>query len=164
MSGDVPPGYLPLPLGTDDFNAVLGPFYGAAFEDGIRLGVRLAARHLNVFGTAHGGAIAGIADMQGLLVQQISGYSNRLTPTVSLSVDYIGPSAAGEWLDFRPKLLHATRSLLFSETKVHSDGRLVARSSAIFKIGPIADRPFATLGRFFAERFPGSVPDLVARA
>jgi len=164
MGDDVPAGYQPLPLGAEDFNAVLGPFYGAAFDDGIRLGVRLTARHLNVFGTAHGGAIAAIADMQGLLVQQISGYTNRLTPTVSLTVDYIGPSAKGEWLDFRPTLLHATGSMLFSETKVHSNGRLVARSSAIFKIGPIADRPFATLGRFFAERFPGSVPDLVDRA
>lgn len=156
----VPPGYLLLPTGGH-FHAQIGPFYGVAFKDGIRMGIRLAEKHLNPFGTAHGGAIAAFADMQGMLAQQLSGYVTHSTPTISLSVDYIGRSEAGEWMDFRPTLLRATRSLLFTETKIHSDDRLVARSSAVFKIGERTDVAFATLGRFFADNFPGSVPEPV---
>ena len=153
----IPPGYVPMPLGPD-FNSILGPFYGGVFEAGLRMGTRLDARHLNALGTAHGGAVAAIADMQGLLVQQIAGYTDRVTPTVSLSIDFIGRSQADDWLDIRPRLLKATRSLLFCESHLFANDELIARSSAVFKIGPVTSVPWATLGTFFADRFPGSVP------
>jgi uncharacterized protein (TIGR00369 family) len=154
----VPNGYIPLPLGPD-FNGHLGPFYGAAFPDGIRLGTRLLEHHLNAFGTAHGGAIAAIADLTGLLVQQMSGHTDRATLTVSLTIQYLDRSFHGEWMNLRPTLLGATKSLLFTKSGVYADDRLVAQSTAIFRIGSVTKVPFATLGHFFADNFPGSVPE-----
>jgi len=158
MAQAVPDGYVPLPVGQD-FNAVIGPLYGASFPEGIRLGVRLMYRHLNALGTAHGGVIAAIADLTGLLMQQMSGYTGRMTPTISLNVQYLAPSAVGEWMDLRPTLVRATRTMLFSESGIYADDRLVARSNAIFRIGATTTVPFATLGHFFADTFPGSVPE-----
>jgi len=155
---DVPDGYVPLPLGND-FNGHIGPIYGAAFGTGIRLGLRLTSKHLNALGTAHGGVIAAIADLTGLLVQQISGYTGRMTPTISLNVQYLAASSVGQWMDLRPKLLRATKTMLFSESGIYADDRLVAQSNAIFRIGAATDVPFATLGHFYSCTFPGSVAE-----
>jgi uncharacterized protein (TIGR00369 family) len=102
------------------------------------LGFRAKSQHLNPLGICHGGVIASLADMQALGAQEVAGINDRYTPTINLTVDYLAPTKLGHWVEMRIELLRTTQSLLFSRGLITADGALVARSSAIFRIGASA--------------------------
>ena len=84
----------------------------------------------------HGGALATFIDM----VMPIAMYDHpqlaehrRFLPTVSLQIDYIGATRAGDWLEGEPQVLKVTRSVVLSEGLVHAHDQLVARCSGIYR-------------------------------
>ena len=113
------------------------------------LGMRISPRHLNPQRSCHGGVIATFADMQAYVAQRESGLVNNTTPTVHISIDYLGPVSLGDWLEGDSTLLKATRNLLFCQTIAKVQERLVFRSSGIFKVGPLSSFAGATLNGFF---------------
>ncbi|MDT0508465.1 PaaI family thioesterase [Novosphingobium sp. MMS21-SN21R] len=121
---------------TCDFNTGVGEWsLGGIWLDrqGARLAVRVAQHHCNAFGVMHGGALATFADGQALAVRTYSGGADDHTPTVSLSVDYLGGAPLGSWVVADVTLLRTTRTLLFTQALVTADGKPVARTSAIYR-------------------------------
>ena len=60
----------------------------------------------------------------------------RFLPTISLQIDYLATVPLGAWVQGEGQVLRTTRSLVFAQGLVQADGKLVARVSGIFKIGP----------------------------
>ena len=93
---DAPAGYAPVVL--------RGPFFGGrtvyAGPDGRRdrFAARITGEDCNGLGITHGGVIATLADI--FLVGFIAGQlpADARLVTASLTVDYLGPSRAGDWL------------------------------------------------------------------
>ncbi len=56
--------------------------------------------------------------------------------TVNLSVDYLDGARLGEWMQVTPRVLRASGSTGFVDALITADGRLVARSSAVFRLVP----------------------------
>jgi len=123
--GDAPAGFVKLPMvGPAGFNAVCGPLWVKA--DGERLvgGFRVEARHCNPAGNCHGGMLATFCDVLGTLI----------LPTISLSLDYLAPTANGSWVEARAEIVKVTRGMVFANEIVMADGQPVARAHGIFKI------------------------------
>ena len=134
---NIPEGFKPRRFG-EGFIAANGPLYVKKQERGLLLGFRVEPRHCNPAGICHGGMIATFCDM--LLPISAHHLSDELgehfLPTISLQVDYRGPSPKGAWVQGEAQLLRTTRSLVFMQGTVTADGQNVARASGIFKIGP----------------------------
>lgn len=98
-----------------------------------RLAVRVTEPLCNAYGVMQGGAMATLADVQSLAVRSYSGNEAEHTPTVSLSVDYLGPAPLGSWVIADVTLLRTTRSLIFTQAVITADGAPAARASAIYR-------------------------------
>ncbi len=138
MSADPPEGYAPLALGGE-FTTANGPLFLKHGSDRIWLGFRVEARHTNTAGILHGGMMATFCDM--LLPiggqHQSPALARRFLPTISLQVDYLAPTPPGAWVEGEAQVLRTTASLAFVQGLVSADGTLVARASAVLKIGPL---------------------------
>ncbi len=132
MTSDIPPGYAPhfrkSPV-TDPWE----PLYAKREGDAFSLGLRIAAPHCNARGLLHGGVISALADnAMGLAcVLQMEGTSAL---TVSLSVDFLGVSKLGQWLEVRGLPAKLGRSLAFADARIEADGELIAKAAATFRI------------------------------
>lgn len=137
---DIPPGFRPVELGGG-FLAVNGPLYARWTGSGVQLGFRVEARHVNPLSICHGGMMATFADMLvPCAAMYHEGIERRFLPTISLQVDYLGPSPLGAWVQGEGQVLRTTRSLLFGQGLAYADGQPVLRLSGVFKIGPIYER------------------------
>lgn len=130
----IPDGFRPIRSGSP-FDERFGGVY--CKEDGNRflLGFRVQPHHLNDGGTLHGGAMATLADWQLEGVRPQLGISAEvITPTISLSVEYLAPSTVGTWLECRAELQKRTGRMAFTRAELYADEILVARSSAIYHL------------------------------
>lgn len=127
--------------GGGDFPEMAGPMF-VTYDDldpdePARFGLRVQPHHCNAVDTTHGGMLGTFLDTafaQGLLA------SRRLewnVPTIHLSVDFLGPSGVGDWLESRVKLTHDTRRMAFMAGVILCGDRPVLRGQAIFKIKPL---------------------------
>lgn len=133
----VPDGYVRATHGGP-FAADLGPFFVLRGEAGIRLGLRVARRHCNTAGMAHGGLVASLADL-GLIhavgwARECRGQAKLPMSTVSLTLDYLGPAPEGCWLEIRAEVTRLGGSLGFVEGMITADGERVGRASGVFSI------------------------------
>lgn len=120
-----------------DFIAFNGPLYARLGGDGIVLGFRVEQRHTNPLGICHGGMLATFADMLVPCTAMYEpGRERRFLPTISLQIDYLGPSPLGAWVQGEAQILRTTRNLVFGQGLVHVDGAPALRFSGIFKLGP----------------------------
>lgn len=124
---NVPAGFVAIALAIG-YNAGFGPSYVDAV--GGKVGFRVAERHLNPVGLCHGGAIATFADLQVVAAGQ---YHEGHKPTVSLTIDYVAPAPLGAWVEATVTCIKVTRTLIFTQALITADGKIVARSSAIYR-------------------------------
>lgn len=132
MGDDAPAGFAPH-FKTSGLTAPWEPLYSRRTADAIQIGLRAGPAHANSRGFVHGGLIAALADnAMGLSCgMQLEPGANLVT--VGLSVDFIAAAQQGEWLEIRPAVLKAGRSLAFCTATVHADERLCARANATFR-------------------------------
>ena len=98
---------------------------------------RVRPEHCNAYGSLHGGAMATYADGQAAaVIDYVFDDPAGHTPTVSLSVDYLAPVPVGAWLLAEVTLLKTTRTLIFTQAVMTVEGRVVARSHAIYRNVP----------------------------
>jgi uncharacterized protein (TIGR00369 family) len=122
----------------DLFGDIIGPFYSRLDGGEPMIGLAIGEKHISATGFCHGGVITCLADMQSLPATYVAGIRDRLVPTVNLSVDFISPASLGDWLEMRVEVLKATRRFLFTQALIRtSQGAMIARSSAVFKIGSL---------------------------
>jgi acyl-coenzyme A thioesterase 13 len=131
--GDIPPGYRPLAKWSP-FGLIAGPVYEQRGPDGRVLGFRVSEKHLNLGGVAHGGALATFADI--VLGQFEARDYSTVTVTVRLTVDFIAPARAGDWVEGRVEVTGESGDILFAEAAITCRGRLLARASGVFKALP----------------------------
>jgi acyl-coenzyme A thioesterase PaaI-like protein len=108
------------------------PIYARRSESEICLGFRGAAPHANSRGLIHGGLISALADnAMGLTCGQHLAEISGLV-TVSLSIDFVGSAKIGQWIEIRPELIKAGKSLCFARALVMADDSICARASGVF--------------------------------
>mgnify|MGYP003795647759 FL=1 len=144
LAPEIPEGFAPRRFGSGFIDAN-GPLYVKKAGGVAVLGFRVEPRHCNMMGICHGGMIATFCDM--LLPIAAHALSEELArrflPTISLQVDYLGPSRLGAWVQGEAQLLRRTRALVFMQGLVSADGEPAARVSGVFKIGPGFDDALA---------------------
>lgn len=135
MTAGVPRGFAPIEIGGE-FIGVNGPLFSRHEGAGLEFGFHVEARHTNGMGMCHGGMIATFCDMLLPLTTRslVPGIGNVFLPTISIQVDYLAPASLGAWVQGSAQVLHSTGSLAFAQGLVTADGKLVARTSGIFKI------------------------------
>ena len=134
----VPEGFAPAALGGD-FIRHNGPLYLRRQGARMQMGFRVEPRHCNPAEICHGGMMASFCDMLLPICahHQAQPLAQRFLPTISLQLDYLAPSPLGAWVQGEADVLRTTATLVFVQGLVTADGQPVARTSGIFKIGPV---------------------------
>ena len=131
--GDNPPaGFVMKPLVTevDQFS---GPFYYGEGSETVVLGFRVKPRHLNSAGICHGGVLATFADLQGSALKRHAGLK-IVSPTISLSLDFLSPVQSGDWVEGYPELLKLSGKMLFFQSVLKRGDDIVVRCNGIYKL------------------------------
>lgn len=99
------------------------------------LGVRIAEKHCNARGTAHGGLLMTLAD---IALGHNLAYSEdppaSLT-TVNLSADFAGSAKLGDWLEARVDVQRLGGRLAFANAYLSVGEERIVRASAVFVRG-----------------------------
>ena len=130
---DIPNGFRPIgELRTSPFLEHVGPFYFRQQERNLVLGLRVGEAHANARGTAHGGLLMTMADVA-------LGYQLALAQdpplgatTVSMSADFIGGAAVGEWIESHVEMQQLGSRMAFANAYLTAGDKRVARVSAAF--------------------------------
>lgn len=124
------------------FMEMVGPlFLRIDPEQGPVFGFRVEPRHCNAIGICHGGMIATFADIY--LPTQVRfdpEFDDGYTPTISLTLDFVGMGKVGQWVEGRGRLVRRTGRIIFVEGLVTADGEPILRASGIFRRGKPGER------------------------
>ena len=115
------------------------PLYSKRLPDRIVLGLHARQPHTNSRGLIHGGLIASLADnAMGLSCVQVMAGEGRKPEgglvTVSMATDFIGSAKLGQWVEFDTRYVKTGRTLCFAQAFVTSDGEVIARADARFRV------------------------------
>jgi uncharacterized protein (TIGR00369 family) len=139
MSDDLPapPGFRAIPFDTG-FIGVNGPLWvNIEDEKALKLGFRVEMRHCNPMKIVHGGMMATFIDMlMPFAIMWETKMPGRFLPTVHLSQEFLAPAPLGSWVEGTGQTLRTTKSLVFAQCLVTTDGAPCGRASGIFKLGP----------------------------
>lgn len=136
---DIPSGWIPFDL-EFGFARSFGRIGFRETEDQhLELGFRCTERHLNPMGMCHGGAIAAFADYAALGAQYALGLSRIVTPTITLSVDFLHPILPGQWVAARVDIIRQTRKMCFTQMVARVGDVPVMSSRGIFKLSSRTD-------------------------
>jgi len=139
---DVPAGYRRLNL-PGEFPALIGPFHYRWDDGHLVIGLRVAARHTNARGVAHGGLLAFLSDAQLAVGLTAQVPLERFLPTINLNCDFVAPARLGTWIEGRTTILRTTRNLIFGQCHITgADGQVIVRANGLLKIPPAGDAGF----------------------
>ena len=131
---DPPHGFTPL-FRTSPFLDALGPFYHRRDGRALILGVRIAEKHCNARGTAHGGLLMTLADVAlGYSLAYAEDPPASLT-TANLSADFAGSAKLGDWLEARTDIQKLGGRLAFANAYLSVGDERIVRASAVFVRG-----------------------------
>lgn len=133
---------------SDPYALAAGPWYWRLEDGRMMVGMRIDERHVSIRGVCHGGVIMTMADMMSLPSGYAAGLTDRLVPTMTFTMDFIGPAKNGDWLEMRTDLLKRTTKTLFTQAVIRTrSGDMVARSSATYRILSLPDEHSRILDR-----------------
>jgi uncharacterized protein (TIGR00369 family) len=137
VSGDAPDACWSLLEDSGPFTDHVGPLYlrRANLKDGeiARYGFRVEPVHCNKRGTCHGGMLATFADVaMARGVCFVEGVVPPL-PTISMSLDFMGPAPVGSWVEAQVTLGRLGRSTAFVQTIMTIGDEPILRASAVFR-------------------------------
>ena len=120
------------------FNTHIGNLYAKRGEKGTRdefvMGFRVHAHMCNPAGGLHGGMMMTVADLVGAMGGSTLAGLRKFLPTVNMTFDFVAPARVGDWVEGRPELVRATRSLLFTNIYLTVGETKILRASSICKI------------------------------
>lgn len=138
LPAGVPPGFAPRPV-TGGFLVASGPIYARRDPAGgpTAFGLLVQAQHCNGMDMCHGGMLATFADVAlGLGGFEQAGAKGFFI-TISLTTDFLAPAPLGAWVECRPELVRATRTMVFAQGVFRVPGQgAVLRASGVFRIPP----------------------------
>src|SRR4051794_19250622 len=135
-----PPGFEPL-FRTSPFLETVGPlFYRRDPERGLIIGLRIAGKHANARGIAHGGLLVTLADIA-LGYRTAFGQDPPASLiTANLTADFAGAAKIGDWVEAHVDVQKLGSRLAFANAFLVVDGERIVRASAVFtRAGPLVD-------------------------
>jgi uncharacterized protein (TIGR00369 family) len=105
-------------------------------QDGERfvLTLKVSEQHCNSRGLLHGGVISALADNAMGLSCVVQAQVPFSLVTISMSVDFLSVAPIGSWLEFIATPTKVGRSTCFASVEAVTDGKLVARATAVFQV------------------------------
>lgn len=128
----VPPGWRIVQ--ADGFVAHIGPLL-CANAGGERkvFALQTTDLHSNHIGLVHGGVLTSLLD-QAIAIVAWNAADRQPVVTIQMDTRFLAAVRAGELLEVRPRIRHATRSLMFVDADLTCGSTTVAVASAIMKI------------------------------
>ncbi|HVY86967.1 MAG TPA: PaaI family thioesterase [Caulobacterales bacterium] len=120
------------------FEAITGPFFTSSKdlgpEEPFRIGFRVEPKHCNASLACHGGMIATFVDMALGLAMRAATKLEGPSPTMSMTIDFLGGAVAGDWIESRARMIHATYRTAFCDVVAIGPNGPVARANGIFRL------------------------------
>jgi acyl-coenzyme A thioesterase PaaI-like protein len=118
---------------TSGFLDLIGPLWHRAMNGDHEYAILAQDKHHNRRALVQGGVLMTLADRaSGMIARLVSG--RPTLATVQMDVHFIDAGKIGELLIARPRVVRATRSLIFTTTEVTAGERCVATASGVFKV------------------------------
>jgi acyl-coenzyme A thioesterase PaaI-like protein len=115
------------------FIALIGPLWHRVVDAAHEYALMTEDKHHNRRGVVQGGVLMTFADRScGMTARFVSGSPSLAT--VQFDTQFVDAAKIGELLVSRPRMVRATRSLIFMTTEVSAGERCVAMASGVFKV------------------------------
>jgi acyl-coenzyme A thioesterase 13 len=130
---DVPEGFTPL-FRSSPFLNIIGPVYGKGEGADLIIGLRIAQKHTNARGIAHGGVLATLADIA--LGYCLAFYTNppQSLVTTNLTLDFAGSAKLDDWLEVKVDIQKSGSRLAFANAYITVGEQRIVRASAVFLV------------------------------
>jgi uncharacterized protein (TIGR00369 family) len=117
------------------FIQLIGPMWQREINGELEFALPTEDKHHNRRGLVQGGVLMTFADRTcGITARHVMGKQTMAMATVQLDVHFVESGKIGEMLISRPRVVRATRSLVFVSTEVTVDKRCIAMANGVFKI------------------------------
>src|ERR1700756_4661895 len=118
---------------TTGFLTLIGPLWQRVVDNVHEYALATEDKHHNRRGLVQGGVLMTFADRTcGMTARFVTGKPTMAT--AQLDVHFVESGKIGEILVSRPRVVRATRSLIFMSTEITVDKRVIAMASGVFKI------------------------------
>ena len=118
---------------TTGFVQLVGPLWQRLVDGVHEYALQTEDKHHNRRGLVQGGVLMTFADRTcGMTARFVTGKPTMAT--AQLDVHFVESGKIGEMLVSRPRVVRATRSLIFVSTEVTVDKRVIAMANGVFKI------------------------------
>jgi len=118
---------------TSGFLSLIGPLWHRVSNGDHEYAILAQDKHHNRRGLVQGGVLMTLADRaSGMIARLASGKSTLAT--IQMDVHFVDSGRIGELLVARPRVVRATRSLIFTTAEVTAQGRCVVTASGVFKV------------------------------
>ena len=115
------------------FVQIVGPLWERLVDGTYEYALPTEDKHHNRRGLVQGGVLMTFADRTcGMTARFVTGKPTMAT--AQLDVHFVEAGKIGELLVSRPRVVRATRSLIFMSTEVTVDKRVIAMANGVFKI------------------------------
>jgi uncharacterized protein (TIGR00369 family) len=118
---------------TTGFIQLIGPLWQRQIDGAHEYALVAEDKHHNRRGLVQGGVLMTFADRTcGMTARFVT--DKPTMATIQLDVHFVESGRIGETLVSRPRVVRATRSLIFVNTEVTVDRRVIATANGVFKI------------------------------
>jgi uncharacterized protein (TIGR00369 family) len=115
------------------FIAIVGPLWERLVDGEYEYALLTEDKHHNRRGMVQGGVLMTFADRTcGMTARFVTGKPTMAT--AQLDVHFVEAGKIGEMLVARPRVVRATKSLVFMTTEVTVDKRVICMANGVFKI------------------------------
>ena len=115
------------------FISLIGPLWERVVDGAHEYALVTQDKHHNRRGLVQGGLLMTFADRScGMTARYVSG--RQTLATVQMDTHFVDSGKIGEILISKPRVVRATRSLIFLTTEVSANERCIAMASGVFKI------------------------------
>lgn len=117
----------------DGFIDLVGPLWQRQNGDALDYAIAAQRKHKNRRGFVQGGLLMTLADRSlGMAARIGSGVSAVVT--IQMDTHFIDAAKIGELLISRPRIVRATKTLIFMNTELSVDDRCIAMANGVFKV------------------------------
>jgi len=118
---------------TSGFLSLVGPLWQRVVNGEHEYAIEAQDKHHNRRGLVQGGLLMTFADRScGMTARYVSGQPTLAT--IQMDTHFVDSGKIGEILISKPRVVRATRSLIFLTTEVTANERCIAMASGVFKI------------------------------
>ena len=118
---------------TSGFLSLVGPLWQRVVNGEHEYAIVAQDKHHNRRGLVQGGLLMTFADRaSGMTARYVSG--KPTLATIQMDTHFVDSAKIGEILISKPRVVRATRSLIFTTAEVTAGNRCIATASGVFKI------------------------------